>query len=141
MQPLINGIARSWSQINIPFLGAPLSGVTAVHWESERMMTNNMGIGPYATSRGYGNYVFTASMTFTSEEWDNIIKSSPNGKPQEIPLFDLPILFMDDNAGLQKKVVWRSCSIMKYTNNANQGDTMIPIEVTFIVSDIIESPL
>jgi hypothetical protein len=142
MQPLINGIARSWSQITVPFLGSPLSGVISINWSIERVKTNNPGIGSYASSRGQGNWMFTASMTLLMEEWDRIVKASPNGKPQSIPFFDLPILFIDEpTGGLIKKVVWKSAEIMTASTVGNQGDTQFPIEVTFLVADIQENPL
>lgn len=136
MQPLINGIARSWSEITIPFLGTPLSGIMDVSWTEDSIATMNPGIGRYASSVGYGNKVFTGSMTFTQEEWNNIVRVAPNSKPSDIPFFDLPILYMNDSQGLVMKTLWKSCIMTNVKIAAKQGDTVIPVEVTFLMADI-----
>lgn len=136
MVPLINGIARSWSEMNFPFLGVPLSGVIGVSWEESSNVTMNPGVGKYASSYGEGNYTFTGAMTFTQEEWNNIVKVAPNGKPTQFGIFDFPIFYLDDSQGFIQKVLWKSCKITSVKISPNQGDTMIPVEVTFVMADI-----
>jgi len=136
MVPLINGIARSWAEINVPFLGQPLSGVVSISWEENSNVTMNPGIGKYASSYGEGNYTFTGSMTFTQEEWNNIVSVSPNNKPTQLGIFDLPLLYLNDSNGFVMKTLWKSSKITSVKIAPNQGDTMIPVEVQFIMADI-----
>jgi GTP-binding protein len=72
----------------------------------------------------------------TQEEWNNIVKVSPNGKPTDLGLFDLPILYQNDSQGLVNKTLWKSCVMTKVSISPNQGDTMIPVTVSFIMADI-----
>lgn len=138
MLPLINGIARSWSQITLPFLGVPLSGITKISWSSERVKDDNYGAGSYASSRGVGNFVFTGSISMLKEEYDNTIcKGSPNNDPTRLPFFDLPILFLDEtNGSLLVKTVWKSCEIKKVDQSPGQGDTGIMVDIEFMMADI-----
>lgn len=136
MVPLINGIARSWSEMNFPFLGVPLSGVIAADWEEDSNVTMNPGVGKYASSYGEGNFTFKGSMTFTQEEWNNIVKAAPNGKPTQFAIFDFPILYLDDSEGFIMKTTWKSCKITNVKIAPNQGDTMIAVVAQFIMADI-----
>lgn len=136
MIPLINGIARSWSEIEVPFLGTPLSGIISLEWNENSVATMNMGIGRYASSVGYGNKMFTGAISFTQEEWNNIVRVSPNSKPTDLGVFDLPILYMNDTQGLIEKVLWKSVIFTDVKISPKQGDTMIAVEVTCIMADV-----
>ena len=136
MPTLINGVAVSWSMIQLPFLGVPLSGVTAVSFSEKQEKTNNYGIGNKPVSRGYGRKTYEGSITMLAEEWKNIIAAAPNGSINDIPFFDLPILFVDPTTGLIMKHILKAVDFTDNKLDAKEGDTMIPIEMPFIFADL-----
>jgi hypothetical protein len=136
MPTLINGVAVVWSDIQIPFLGVPLTGVTAISWSEKQEKTNNYGIGNKPVSRGYGRIAYEGSITLLAEEWRNIIAAAPLGSINKIPFFDLPILFVSPLTGLQMKVTLKAVDFTDASFDSKEGDTMIPITMPFIFADI-----
>ena len=137
MPTLINGISVSWSQMQFPFLGVPLTGVTAISWSVKQEKTNNYGVGNKPVSRGYGRVTYEGSITMLAEEWKNIVAAAPNGQLTDIPFFDLPILFVSPTTGLEMKHTLKAIDFTEASFDAKEGDTMIPITIPFIFADII----
>jgi hypothetical protein len=136
MATLINGISISWSQITLSMLGAPITGVRAISWSSKQEKTNNYGAGSKPVSRGYGRVEYEGSITFLAEEFKNLIASAPDGDVLKYPFFDINILFVDPTNGLLMKCVWKAAEFLENNFDASEGDTMIEIEVPFIMADI-----
>lgn len=136
MATLINGISISWSQITLSMLGAPITGVRAISWSSKQEKTNNYGAGSKPVSRGYGRVEYEGSITFLAEEFKNLIASAPDNDVLKYPFFDVQILFVDPTNGLLMKCVWKASEFLENNFDASEGDTMIEIEVPFIMADI-----
>jgi hypothetical protein len=137
MATLINGESVSWAQVQIQLLGAPLTGIRSVKWNTKREKANIYGAGSKPVSRGYGRYEYEGSITFLAEEWKNIVKASPNSDPLSLNWFDVNILFISSQTGLIQKYTWKSAEIMENPIDVSEGDTSIEIEVPFIMADII----
>lgn len=136
MATLINGVAMSWSQIQLSFLGVPLTGVTGVSFNKKQEKTNNYGIGSKPVSRGYGRETFEGSITMLGEEWRNILAASPDNTITSLPMFDLLILFVDTSTGLSMKTTLKAVDFTESSFDAKEGDTMIPITMPFIFAEI-----
>lgn len=135
MPTLINGVAVSWPDIQVPFLGVPLTGVTAISWSEKQDKTNNYGTGSKPVSRGYGRKTYEGSITLLAEEYKNILAAAPNGSIVDIPFFDLPILFINAQ-GLYMKYVLKAVDFTESGIDTKEGDTMIPVTLPFIFADI-----
>lgn len=133
---LVNGIAMVWSDIQVPFLGTPLTGVTAISFTEKQDKTNNYGIGNKPVSRGYGRKTFEGSITMLAEEWRNVVAASPSGSLNDIPFFDLPILYINA-AGLYMSSTLKAVDFSESHFDSKEGDTMIPITIPFIMADIV----
>ena len=136
MATLINGIAVSWSQISITLLGAPLTGVRGISWSAKQEKTNNYGAGSKPVSRGYGRIEYEGSITFLAEEYKNLIASAPDNDVLKYPFFDVQVLFIDPASGLLMKCVWKAAEFLENNFDSSEGDTMIEIEIPFIMADI-----
>lgn len=135
MPTLINGVSAVWTDIQVPFLGVPLTGVTAISWSEKQDKTNNYGIGSKPVSRGYGRKTYEGSITLLAEEYKNILAAAPNGSIADIPFFDLPILFINAQ-GLYMKYVLKAVDFTESGIDTKEGDTMIPVTLPFIFADI-----
>lgn len=138
MATLINGESVSWGQIQITILGAVMTGITSVKYNSKREKVNVYGAGSKPVSRGYGRYEYEGSITFLAEEWKNIVKASPNGDPMQLGFFDVNILFVS-TTGLTQTITWKSAEPMENPFDVSEGDTSVNIEVPFVIADIIHS--
>jgi hypothetical protein len=136
MATLINGESVSWAQVQIQLLGAPLTGIRSVKWNAKREKTNNYGAGSKPVSRGYGRYEYEGSITFLAEEWKNIIAASPNSDPLELNYFDVNVLFVSATTGLVMQCTWKAAEILENPFDVSEGDTMVEIEVPFVIADI-----
>lgn len=135
MPTLINGVAVAWADIQVPFLGVPLTGVTAINFSEKQEKTNNYGIGNKPVSRGYGRKTYEGSITMLAEEWKNIAAAAPGGSINNIPFFDLPILYVN-STGLYLKVTLKAVDFTEASFDSKEGDTAIPITMPFIMADI-----
>lgn len=136
MPTLINGVSVAWAEIQLPFLGTPLTGVTAINWSEKQEKTNNYGIGNDPVSRGYGRKTYEGSITLLAEEWRNIVAAAPFGSILNIPFFDLPILFISPTTGLHMQQTLKSVDFTENTFDTKEGDSMIPITMPFIFSGV-----
>jgi hypothetical protein len=132
--PLINGLAVVWADIQVSFLGTPLTGVTAINYTEKQEKTNNYGIGNKPVSRGYGRKTYEGSITMLAEEWKNILAASPGGSLNNLPFFDLTFTFLNI-AGPYMNVTLKAVDFMESNFDAKEGDTMIPITMPFIYAD------
>lgn len=136
MPTLINGIATVWSDIQIPMLGITLTGVTSIEFSEKQEKTNNYGIGNVPVSRGYGRKTFEGSITMLAEEWKNIAAASPFGSINNLPFFDMPIIFQNVN-GVYMTIILKAIDFTDSSFKSKEGDTMIPIEMPFIFAELV----
>lgn len=133
--PLINGKSYEWADIQATVLGVPIIGITNIEYEEKQGMENIYGAGRFPVSRGYGKVEPTAKMTLLMEEVENLQTAAPLGRLQDIPEFDIIVMYLD-SALITRKHVLKN---VRFTNNkrgASSGDTSIPVELELIISHI-----
>lgn len=133
--PLINGVAHSWADINIFLLNRTVLGTTAISYEDEQEMTDNFGAGQFATSRGYGQVKFKATLTLEMKEVERLTDAVPSGRLQDIPPF--PITVSYENAA-NKTVIHKllMCQFKGNKRSVKSGDTNVEVELELLVGKI-----
>lgn len=133
--PLINGKSYEWADIIVNILGVPLVGVTAIEYSDKQNMENVYGAGSNPVSRGYGKNEPTAKITLLMEEVQALVKVSPTGRLQDIPEFDISVLYVD-TALVTVKNKLRNVRFMNNEIKSKTGDTSTPVEIELILSHI-----
>jgi len=133
--PLINGKSYEWADIVVNVLGLPIIGITNIEYEEKQAMENIYGAGRLPVSRGYGKIEPTAKMTLLMEELENIQSVAPLGRIQDIPEFDIIVMYLD-SALVTRKHVLKNVRFMNNKRSASNGDTSIPVELELIISHI-----
>lgn len=134
-QPLINGIAYTWAQIKLNLLGREVVGIVSVEYSDKQEMQDNYGAGNYVVSRGIGKIMCEASITLEAAEVEAIQAAVPTGRIQDIPEFDIPISFMNDDELLTTHVL-HNCRFKENKRSAKSGDMTIEVELPLLVSHI-----
>lgn len=133
--PLINGKSYEWADILVNILGAPVTGITNIEYEEKQGMENIYGAGRFPVSRGYGKIEPTAKVTLLMEEVENIQVVAPLGRIQDIPEFDIIVMFLD-TGNVTRKHVLKNCRFMNNKRASSSGDTSIPVELELIISHV-----
>jgi hypothetical protein len=133
--PLINGKSYEWADIAVNILGVSVVGITSIEYEEKQGMENIYGAGRYAVSRGYGKVEPTAKITLLMEELEAIMAVAPLGRIQDIPEFDISVIFLD-SALVTRKHKLRNVRFMNNVRSSSSGDTSIPVECELILSHI-----
>lgn len=133
--PLINGKSYEWADIAVNVLGVPIVGITSIEYEERQNMQNIYGAGKFPVSRAYGNIEPTAKLTILMEEMENIQSVAPLGRIQDIPEFDIIVIYLDAALVIRKHVL-KNCRFMNNRRAVNQGDTSIPVELDLVISHI-----
>jgi hypothetical protein len=133
--PLINGKSYEWADIIVNVLGLPIIGITNIEYEEKQGMENIFGAGRFPVSRGYGKIEPTAKMTILMEELENIQTVAPQGRIQDIPEFDIVVMYVDA-ALVTRKHVLKNVRFMNNKRASSSGDTSIPVELELIISHI-----
>lgn len=135
LPPLVNGKSYENSDIQVVILGVPIIGITAVDYEDTQEMSNIWSSGRFPTSRGYGKYEAKAKITILMEDLESITAVAPNRRLQDIPEFDVNILFIDSQLITRTHTI-KNCRFMGNNRKSATGDTSIPVELELIPSHI-----
>ena len=135
MQPLINGTAYSWSQILVNIFNTPIAGITAVSYEDEQEMEDQMGAGNYPTSRGYGGIKAKGSITLEMAEVEALQAATPDGRLQGIPEFDIVVSYLPEG-GVIRNHTLHNCRFKNNKRDTKAGDMAINVELELLVSHI-----
>lgn len=134
-QPLVNGTAYAWSQIDLKILGQSVNGVTAISYEDNQEMQDNYGAGNRPVSRGYGKIECKASMTLEMAEVEALQAAVNSGRVQDIPEFDVIVSFMPDG-GIVRNHTLKNCRFKGNKRDVKQGDMTVEVEMELQVSHI-----
>ncbi|HMO63299.1 MAG TPA: hypothetical protein PKC39_14535 [Ferruginibacter sp.] len=132
--PLINGKAYGWSNITIILAGAPLIGVTAINYDDETEKENGYGSGQMPIDRGEGNYKAQASITIRAGENEALIDKAPDGRLQNLGVFDIIVQYLVGTRRIKHTI--RNCEFTGNKRDVKQGDKIIDVEHTLIISHI-----
>lgn len=133
--PLINGKSYEWADIAINVLGVTVIGVTSIEYEEKQGMENIYGAGRFPVSRGYGKVEPTAKITLLMEEVQALMAVAPLGRLQDIPEFDISVIYLDA-ALVTVKHKLRNVRFMSNTRTSASGDTSIPVDLELILSHV-----
>jgi hypothetical protein len=133
--PLINGKSYEYADIAINILGVTIVGITSIEYEEKQNMENIYGAGRFPVSRGYGQVTPTAKVTLLMEEIQAIGLVAPFGRIQDIPEFDISIIYLDA-ALVTVKHKLRNVRFMNNVRSSSTGDTSIPVDCELILSHI-----
>ena len=133
--PLINGKSYEYADIAINILGVTIVGITSIEYEEKQNMENIYGAGRFPVSRGYGQVTPTAKITLLMEEIQAIGLVAPFGRIQDIPEFDISIIYLDA-ALVTVKHKLRNVRFMNNVRSSSTGDTSIPVDCELILSHI-----
>lgn len=137
LTPLINGVRHSWGDIKINVLGRTVTGVTSISYDDKQEKKNHYGAGNCVVHRGKGRYEANAKITLYDYEVDAIQKSIELGKRlQDIPAFDIVVVFLDDDTNEVITHVIRNCEFMNNKRELKEGDTTFTVELDLITSHI-----
>ncbi|MCB2379799.1 hypothetical protein LGH70_19540 [Hymenobacter sp. BT635] len=135
IQPLINGVAYSWADINAQILGKTMYGITAISYEDDQVMEDNFGAGMMPTSRGYGQLKSKASITIEAKESERLVEATPTGRIQDIPPFPITVAYVNPaNKTVTHKLM--NCQFKGNKRDVKAGDTKIEVEHELIISHI-----
>lgn len=136
--PLINGVAYSWSTVNVVIFGNQLRGITSVEYNKKQNIVDNYGAGQYAVSRGYGNFECDGSIEMYADELNKLIAISPNRNPLELPFFDIVIMYAGVGVA-PVRVTLKACNFMELPVSVAQGDTSIKVKIPLKIADIVNN--
>ena len=125
---LINGQAYGWSSIQVNIAGVDIIGITAVSYSDSQDIEPVYGVGTAPIAVGMGPITFEGSLTLLAEEVDRLELASPNGRIQELPLFDVIVQF-DTGVGNLKVHRLQNCRFKNNGRESSQGDTQIEVEL------------
>jgi hypothetical protein len=134
-QPLINGVAYSWADIQAQLLGKTVLGISAISYEDEQTIEDNYGAGNLPTSRGYGQLKSKGSLTMEAKEVERITEAVPSGRIQDIPPFPVTVSYVNP----ANKLVTHKLMNAQFTGNKRDiksGDTKIEVELPLVISHI-----
>lgn len=135
MVPLINGVAYSWADINIFLLGRTVLGISGISYEEEQDITDNYGSGQYATSRGYGQFKFKATLKMEMKEVERLQAAVPSGRLSDIPPFPITVSYVN----VANKTVVHKLIMCQFKNNkrdTKSGETNIEVELDLVIANI-----
>lgn len=134
-QPLINGRAYSWAEIDVRIGRTPVYGIIAITYDEEQEMEDNFGKGNRPVSRGYGNITTTGSITLDMEEIEALQDASITGRLQDLEEFDITVSYQPEG-GVIRTHKLKNCRFKTNGRTANQGDMRISQEIQLQIAEI-----
>lgn len=92
--PLINGIAYSWSSINVRIAGFEVVGITEINYGDSVAKQDLYGTGKYPVERSEGIYKATVEVGFLPSVVEALVEKSPTGRLQDLGVFDIIVIFL-----------------------------------------------
>ena len=146
---IVNNVAYSWSmvQLTAPALTGSananpiiLSGVSAVKWNIEHKVETNYGLGGQPVNRGFGNTVYTASITMDYNT--QVQLRALKGSLMNLGEFDLVISFanvLGADDWVEETITLQGCLFNEDGMEVSQDDTNITKEFNLNPFKIVPS--
>lgn len=146
---IINNVAYSWSMIELTAPGLTgssdanpiiLQGVSGIKWNIERKLETNYGLGGEPANRGFGNTVYTASITMDYNT--QVMLRALQGSLMALGEFDLIISFANQlgtDDWTTETITLQGCLFNEDGMEASQDDTNITKEFNLNPFKIIPS--
>tara|TARA_B100000768_G_C11067942_1_gene285285 strand:- start:52 stop:480 length:429 start_codon:yes stop_codon:yes gene_type:complete len=134
--PLVNGVAYAYADIVVSILGAPIAGITSVKYDDKQDIVNNYGAGTFPTSRGFGKYEATCTLTLDRAELGALLSAAPNNRLQDIGEFDITVSYVPVGNAPQTDII-KNCRFSNTPSGGDEGDSMIMSEMEIVTSHIL----
>lgn len=146
---IVNNVAYSWSMVQLTAPGLTgsananpiiLSGVSAVKWNIEHKVETNYGLGGQPVNRGFGNTVYTASITMDYNT--QVQLRALKGSLMNLGEFDLVISFANDLGSddwVEETITLQGCLFNEDGMEVSQDDTNITKEFNLNPFKIVPS--
>jgi chorismate mutase len=135
LPPLINGKAYEWADILLNIGGQPMTGITSIEYAENQTMENVYAAGRFPNARTYGRVEPTAKISLLMSTVEALQASAPLGRIQDIPEFDIPVLYLDTN-NVTVKHKLRNCRFtMNQRTSSAEGGAII-VEIDLVISHI-----
>lgn len=135
--PLINGKGYSWASITLNVGGAVLNGFTGISYSETQEKENIYGAGDLPVERGQGNREYEGSLTLLMQDVEQLRAASPSRSLLDLPMFTIVVAYQSG-----AKIATHTLRNVEFTeDNADfgQGDQMLEVELSFIMSNIIRA--
>lgn len=133
--PMVNGMICSWADIVVLIGGVPFTGILGVEYSDEQEVVNKYGAGRNPVGRAKGRITPTAKLILYQEEVQALQKQSPNGRLQDLPLFDIIVQYLPDSGIIATDKI-RNCHISANARKWKEGDTGQEVEIPLVPSHI-----
>lgn len=134
-QPLVNGTAYSWAQIELRLFDVPVAGVKGINYSEAQEMQDNFGAGNRPVSRSYGRIESTGSVTLEMAEVEALQAAAPSGRLSAIPEFTITVSFLPEG-GLIRTHRLNNCRFKGNKREMSSGDLEIDVELELLISHI-----
>jgi hypothetical protein len=127
-KPMINGIAYSWSQIEIQLsnIKQTLVGVKKIEYSDEQEIQMNFGAGNMPVSRGHGRVTAEATIELSMEDVEAIRAQIPSGRLNDLNEFDVIVSYLHPD---KAKIVTHTIKHCVFNTN-NSGSEEGGMEIT-----------
>jgi hypothetical protein len=133
--PLVNGTNYSWANVTLTLFGVPVTGVTAIEYNTKQKKENNYGAGVDPVSRGYGNKEHDGHIELYLDTWKKIVAAAPDRDPLLIDKFDIQVVFGGSRVTADKDVL-RACEFTENPFTGKSGDTKLTVKIPLIIGSI-----
>ena len=140
LEPLINGREYGWADITCSIGGVPVTGITAVKYETEMEKENIYGAGRNPVSRGYGRNKATASITLLSGTVFALKSSTRSGQLERIAPFPITVCYQPDAGPLVTHIL-KNCEFKKTAFDWKEGDMSKEVELELIITHVVDKSL
>lgn len=134
--PLINGVLYSWAEVVVTIAGVPVTGITAIEYGDKQDVSNRYGAGRYPVGRSKGRITSSGKMTLYLEEIEAIQRTVPNGRLQDVALFDVQVSYLKEEGSPIVIDRVRNCTMLDNMRKLKEGDTGVEVEVELLPSHI-----
>lgn len=134
-KPRVNGHIYGWVDIQFTIAGQLVSGITEINYDSEREKENYYAAGSEPTGVTYGQRKYTASVGMTKQLMDDLKRSSPTRKLEDIPPFDFPVVYIDNN-GVFTRDTLKNFEFVKVSQSFKKGDKGLEVKIECLISGI-----
>lgn len=136
-QPLVNGVAYSWSTVTLSIAGVIIKGITDITYEKSQDKEDTYGAGQYQVNRGYGNIKCTGSITIYADEL-RTLEAAAGGSIMDLPSFDILIQYSASPTKVANDLLV-SCEFLNEAYTIKQNDMNQEIKIDLIIADIVNS--
>ena len=134
--PLINGHEYCWADIAVAIAGMPVTGITGIEYNDDQEIADIYGAGRYPVSRSKGRITCTGKISLLMSEVAALVRTSPNGRLQDIPPFTIVVSYIPDEGGAVVIDTLRNCQFKSNKRSWSEGDTSKSTDIDLAVSHI-----